>query len=317
MSSINKQIEKIEDLISSFEYDNAIKTLERNIKKYPNETSFLDLYGDLNIQIGDIDKAREMLLKSIEMAPTSGASKYMNLGQITGGAEAMKCYQRGIEILNEEKNQLMLNNGDENVIKNYNNNIISALCSIAELYMTDECEEENAEEECEKVLMEAVKIDDKNYEVLQLVGSFKISQNKKDEAINYLMQSRENWNLNDDGPPPEVKINFVKLLLELEQFEVSSQIIEELIEENDSDSELWYLYAFSLSTIDPQEARIALDKCGEILTSCGIDSPNVVEQVEELNEKINNLLQNLPQEDEQNIDMENEVEMDSGEEMEV
>jgi len=282
----------------------------------------LDLYADLCLQVGEMDKAKELLLKSIELVPGSGASKYMNLGQITEGVEAIKCYQRGTEILSEEKNQYILNgNIDPDFIRNFNDNIISGLCSIAELYMTDECEGENAEQECEKVLMEAFKIDEKNYEVLQLIGSFRISQNKKDEAISYLLQSKDNWyNDEDGGPPREVKVNFVKLLLELEQFQVSSQIIEDLIEENDADSELWFLSAFSLLTIDPSEARQSLDKCCEILNSSGNDiPPNIVEQIEDLNLKINTVLQNTPK-DEQNFDEDNEednLDMENVEDMEI
>jgi len=272
----------------------------------------------LCLQIGEIDKAKELLLKSIEIAPASGASKYMNLGQITEGVEAIKCYQRGIEILNDEKVQYIASSGDKldvEVIKSINNNIISGLCSIAELYMTDECEEENAEQECEKVLMEAYKIDEKNYEVLQLIGSFKISQNKKEEAINFLLKSKENWHIYEDGPPTEVKVNFVKLLLELEQYEASAQIIDELLEENEADSELWFLSAFSLLQIDPIEARQSLDKCCEILNTIGLDAPNIIEQVEDLNEKINQAIQNIPQDelnknDNENLDMETVEEMD-------
>jgi len=199
------------------------------------------------------------------------------------------------------------------VIRNFNNIIISGLCSIAEIYMTDECDAENAEQECEKYLMEAIKIDDKNYEVLQLVGSFKISQNKKEEAISFLLKSKEHWDSSEEGVPPEVKVNFVKLLLELEQFEASSQILEELIEENEYDSEFWFLNAFSLLPIDPIEAKRSLEKCYELLTSQGLNDPDVITQVEELNEKITTTIKNLPEEEKIEIDEEYDLEENMGE----
>jgi len=187
------------------------------------------------------------------------------------------------------------------VIKTFNNNIISGLCSIAELYMTDQCEAENAEQECERVLKEAINLDDKNYEVLQLIGSFKISQENKEEAIKYLLQSKDCWALCEEEPPFEVKVNFVKLLLELEQFETSAEILEDLLEENDSDSEIWYLYAFSLLSFDPTEARRSLDKCCELLNKNGIDSQIIIDQVDDLSEKINKAIQNLPEDFEEII----------------
>jgi len=127
----------------------------------------------------------------------------------------------------------------------------------------------------------------KNYEVLQLIGSFKISQNKKEEAVKFLLQSKENWNLYEESPPYDVKINFVKLFLELELYETSVEIIEEILEENDSDSELWFLNSFSLLSIDPVEAKISLDKCCEIISNNGIDAPSILSQIEDLNEKKN------------------------------
>jgi len=211
-SQQQKLMDEIEELISTYQFEEAIVMLVNANNQYPNDTHFIDIYADISLQLGDIDKAKELLLKSIELDPNNGASKFMNLGQITGGMESVQCYQKGIEIVNNEKNLfLSLNNQNtENYdeIRNFNNIIISGLCSIAEIYMTDECDAENAEQECEKYLMEAIKIDDKNYEVLQLVGSFKISQNKKDEAISFLLKSKEHWDSSEEGVPPEVKVKF-------------------------------------------------------------------------------------------------------------
>jgi len=313
-SQQQKLMDEIEELISTYQFEEAIVMLVNANNQYPNDTHFIDIYADISLQLGDIDKAKELLLKSIELDPNNGASKFMNLGQITGGMESVQCYQKGIEIVNNEKNLfLSLNNQNtENYveIRNFNNIIISGLCSIAEIYMTDECDAEKAEQECERILMEAINLDDKNYEVLQLIGSFKISQNKKDEAISFLLKSKDNWNQFDEGPTPEVKVNFVKLLLELEQFDASSQILEELIEENEHDSEFWYLYAFSLLPIDPIEAKLSIEKCCELLTSQGLNDPNIISQVEDLNEKITTSIKNLPEEEKIEMDAYDEENME-------
>lgn len=41
-------------------------------------------------------------MQSISLAPDSNASKFMNLGQILEGFEAVQAYERGIQILQIE-----------------------------------------------------------------------------------------------------------------------------------------------------------------------------------------------------------------------
>jgi len=154
--------------------------------------------------------------------------------------------------------------------------------------MTDECFAENAELECERLLTEAIKLDDHNYEALQLMGSFRISQDRKEDAINFLLQSKASWNDSEEAPPFELRINASKLFLELEQHNISAEILEELVSENDSDSEAWFLYAFSLSPDEPKEAKEALDKCCELISMSGCNDPNIMAQIEELNTRIIN-----------------------------
>lgn len=43
-----------------------------------------------------------ILLRSIELKPNEGVSKYMNLGQITSGPEAVDAFRKGIELLKKE-----------------------------------------------------------------------------------------------------------------------------------------------------------------------------------------------------------------------
>ena len=46
-----------------------------------------------------------LLERSIELKPDEGPSKYMNLGQITAGAEAVAAFRKGIELLQKELKQ--------------------------------------------------------------------------------------------------------------------------------------------------------------------------------------------------------------------
>jgi len=59
--------------------------------------------------------------------------------------------------------------------------------------MTDECYDPNAETECEKFLNLALSINSKNPEPLQLLASFKVSQEKPVEALKILEESYSLW----------------------------------------------------------------------------------------------------------------------------
>jgi predicted Zn-dependent protease len=289
--SVEKYLEDAEELITIFEYDKAIKKLEDGIKKYPQNTNLLDTYAETCIHVGDLEKAEELLSKSVKLKPEEGASKYMNLGQISKGMQSVQFYFKGIEILKKEKiildktNDLTKEEYGQAIIAN-KNNVISGLCSIAEIYMTDECFADNAEQTCEQVLTEAITLDNNNFEALQLMASFKISQSKKEEAVQFLTRSKDAWQLAEELPPYELRVNALKLFLELEQFEISASVAEDLIAENDCDPEIWYLYAFSLAPNEPTDAKYALDKCLNLFGDTEEIDEIILGQINELKSRI-------------------------------
>lgn len=60
--------------------------------------------------------------------------------------------------------------------------IASAYASLADLYMTDLCDEPNAEEKCEESLKAALEKDSENIDALQSLGNLRMIRNKDDEA---------------------------------------------------------------------------------------------------------------------------------------
>ena len=97
-----------------------------------------------------------MLKKSIELAPEEGHAKYMIMGQLCSGKEALDYFSKGIKLLQAET----INAKKEGSITkeesfNVRTELAVAYCSVAEIYLTDCCFEPNAEEECEKALKRA------------------------------------------------------------------------------------------------------------------------------------------------------------------
>lgn len=173
-------------------------------------------------------------------------------------------------------NKLSNNNNDDekleiNIkkeIKQLKYEISNAYVSIAELFMTDLCEEENAQIECEKYLNLSLKFDINNVETYATFGQFKHCQQKDDDAIKYFaislqklygqeinQQQQQNENKNDkiedkldifneESLSIDSFMKIVKLGIELEQYSPCIQVLKSLINANDEVGECWALGAF-------------------------------------------------------------------------
>lgn len=150
--------------------------------------------------------------------------------------------------------------------------------------------EENAESECERLVSEALKYDPENPEVHQTMASLRISQNRKDEALQALLRGYNLWaeigtslttqpqncrnpgpdwdgvNLEADEEKPDYgfRTNTAKLFLELEQHEHARQILEMLVQEHDSVAEVWYLLHLAAMPHDSEQALDAITQAKEV-----------------------------------------------------
>ncbi len=96
----------------------------------------------------------------------------MLMGQMLSGPESLLAFNKGCEILRKDL-KAKANRGAAK-LTGVKQKLIAGLCAIAELFMTDLCEQEVAEQLCYKVLAEALKLDKNNYEALQLLASFRV-----------------------------------------------------------------------------------------------------------------------------------------------
>eukprot|EP00029_Vermamoeba_vermiformis_P009977 TRINITY_DN5148_c0_g1_i2.p1 TRINITY_DN5148_c0_g1~~TRINITY_DN5148_c0_g1_i2.p1 ORF type:complete len:377 (-),score=87.89 TRINITY_DN5148_c0_g1_i2:16-1050(-) len=302
--------------LSRFDYQEAEKYARLALQKDNKNTEAMDLLGEILMGKGDFDRAKEIFMKSIQLNPNSGHSKYSNMGQLEQGIIAVKYYRQAVAVLLDEKAAIEQGRAQGN-IKEIDSSIASALCSIAEIYMTDSCEDDNAESECQNILNEALKVDPNNAETLQLMASFKISQQKPDEALQWLTRSYETWkgliekaNEADIGEPNEdreaelasimdgipiyeFRIATAKLFLELNKPETAAEILKILSLEQDDVAEVWYLLGFAYSN-NPDLAANVLHCCltaRDILVKTECDVPQIYEQVDTLIAKAKTELQ--------------------------
>lgn len=103
-----------------------------------------------------------------------------------------------------------------------------------------------AEKTCENLLNLALQADPGNPEALQSLASVRMSQNRPDEAKEYLSQSWSAWKDIEDPsdprlPPLATRLSIVRLFLELSLFSPALLVLHEVMASDDQDVEAWYL----------------------------------------------------------------------------
>ncbi|XP_016139073.1 probable assembly chaperone of rpl4 [Sinocyclocheilus grahami] len=161
----------------------------------PTNLTILDMIGNICTELGEIEKAKQVYLKAVELSPEDGHSKYMYLGQIHTGMEAVQYFLKGTEV--------MLNTMDKHASEASafgaaafpskcavtKKNVSMAFCSIAEIFFTDLCMEESAADCCKEAFDKALQYDEHNPEALQLMASYLFSIEKTEEGRKYLKKS--------------------------------------------------------------------------------------------------------------------------------
>uniref|UniRef100_A0A8C1Y2L4 Si:dkey-12j5.1 n=1 Tax=Cyprinus carpio TaxID=7962 RepID=A0A8C1Y2L4_CYPCA len=259
--TIDQLVEKTEECIDNFDFDMARLYCQRALDIEPTNLTILDMMGNICTELGEIENVY-VYLKAVELSPEDGHSKYMYLGQIHTGMEAVQYFSKGTEV--------MLNTMDKHsseasafgaaafpsecaVTKK---DVSVAFCSIAEIFFTDLCMEEGAADRCKEAIDKALEYDEHNPEALQLMASYLFSIEKTEEGREYLKKSVSSWlpslqkeeeslastehDMEEEKdqnksniPPYESRITTAKLLIEAEQYEMATEVLEDLLEEDD------------------------------------------------------------------------------------
>lgn len=286
--SIDDLMKQVDECLDNFNFELAVKFCERALDIEPDNVQVLETAGAIYLETRDTNKAKQCFENAIKISPDNGYSKYMNLGQLLEGQESVNAYNKGI--------QLMLSNKDNTEGAASHNNaaspteISTAYCSLAEIYLTDECFKEEAAAKCSEFCHKAMEFDPTNPEAFQLMASCLLSEEKMDEARQMLAKSLELWQGKDEelpkAPPPsyETRIGTAKLLIEVENYETAALILEELIEECDEVPQVWYLLGWLHHITDQLSSSIktCLERAQKLFTLLGCDDQPMMDHVNEL-----------------------------------
>ncbi|KAI9034961.1 ACL4 family protein [Aspergillus affinis] len=262
----SKLLDQATILLQTGQADGALglaqQALDNAPANSPAQLSALNLVGEIYVELGDIDTAREQFLHAVELDPTGtipesqggGAEKFLWLAQLSesGGKDSVQWFEKGVSALRHVIEQLEANASPANAIEldGKKRKLANALCGVAEIYMTDLSWEEDAESRCEFLITEALKANPKAPEVLQTLASIRISQLRTDDAREALTRSLAIWK---DLPPDDLtipdfatRISLTRLLMEVTMELEALEVLERLILEDDQSVEAWYLGGWCL-----------------------------------------------------------------------
>ncbi|XP_042346154.1 probable assembly chaperone of rpl4 isoform X2 [Plectropomus leopardus] len=262
--SVQQLLEKTEEYMDSFDFEMAGLFCQRALDVESTNLQALDMLGHICSELGDIQKSKEAFLRAVELSPDVGHSKYMYLGQIHTGQEAVDYYTKGIQVLLSALDKQAQTTAqaaaaaqpDDDAELPTAKDVCVAYCSIAEIYLTDLCMEEGAADKCREFIERALQYHHDNPEALQLMASYLFSTERNQEGKEYLLKSVGSWlpaqkqsaasssieeDMQNNMPPYESRVTTAKLLIESEEYEMAVDVLEGLLEEDDEVVQVWYL----------------------------------------------------------------------------
>lgn len=301
--SIEDILEKAESFLEEYNYEMARKFVERALEMNSDHPKALETASSLLLEAGEAEKAQQCLGRAITVQPHEGHTKYFSLAQLLCGKDALDLYKKGLEVLQQQQNDLEAKPKET----------ASAYCAMAELYMTDLCDEPEAESGCAEFIEKALEADQMSPEAWQTKARFLLVKSQVAEAKEAMSRSLELWlpdylNVMENKPeaaakfdPVEVcpllyttRLSTARILMEMEDWDTADQVLDGLAEEDDEVVDTWYLLGWlnRLKVMDLKEdvyngnARFYLNKALEVHSKNPTQDLQMVQHAEELLQEI-------------------------------
>jgi tetratricopeptide (TPR) repeat protein len=207
----------------------------------------------------------------------------MNAAQLQQGVDALACYNTAISIIQSE----LALTPDPEYTAELRRTVATAFASVAELYMTDLCDEDGAEAACEEALRLGHAADATCVDVLVQGASLRIIQQRKAEAATLLQTAIQHVksDLSYDTPSAfDLKVSIGKLLIEVPAPAEAVQWLQQLLGEDEDMAELWFLLAMSYQLqASIEDTHNCLKECCDLLLAHPEDAdPDLCSRVQQL-----------------------------------
>ena len=258
--SLVGMLAKVQQHIDMFQYEEARDLCLKAVLLAPEDADIRYQLGSICLELGDFQGGFENIRLSLNLEPETTPDRFFAFAQLIPGREAVEVYEHGLKVYSDS--DITTKNGTE-----FKRKVSTACCAAAEIFMTDLCEDVDAEVQCSTWLDRAMKTDPLNPEVYRVMADLRMCQQEQQKSASELvLRACQLWNeelerlMNPDEsthnhnpfhfitefPSYESRISAAKILVELSLFENAVQLLEQLLREDDSVLMTWYLLCFAL-----------------------------------------------------------------------
>jgi len=268
-----------------FDTCDPVSTIKHLSSLTSPSAAHLELLANAHLSLGEIECAHSYLLAAIQSCPLTGHTKYLTLAQLLTGSDSLDALQRGLELVPSQDIRCR-----------------SAIyTAMAEIYLTDLCEIDEAQQKCRGCLDTAVSIDNSNPEVWSTFASFYLSICEESSAVECCGKSMDLINqVGFENVGASEKIALVKLLVECGLNDRAIILLDDLSTEDDTDLEVWYLYGVCYyrmgeSSCDESVKNTAWDNSRDCLarTIDGDVEDPMIQHAKELHGEVNEYLDSI------------------------
>ena len=294
------------------DYNMAQRFYIRCIEIEPNNEEIQLIYGEFLAEIGNTEEAKKIFttICNNSAKTTINPNAIFSLAQLQSGKEAVNTFEQGILNLQEQLKKNDNNNNNNNNNSEIKKQIASAYCRVIEIYMTDLCFEQNAEQICEEAAKKAVEYGgNDNIEALYCYANVCLSQCKNNIAKEYIVKAaivlqtladKDQEEVNDFEITYDVQLNIAKILIEVNEASKASDILERLLLINDTDIELLFICGICYNILQEfKTSKQYLIKSKDMINQLqnsgedygGMDLTNYLQQVNNMLTTVNRSLQ--------------------------
>ena len=269
---------KAKGFFDSFQYELAARFLQRAATLAPARADIVDLFADALIEMERFDEAKAALARSIELAPAATPEKWLKYAQLHEGDEALQMYLRGVALLRSEHSSAARRRSevDAEAMARLPMHIAAACAAMCELYMTDLCDAEDAEAQCERWVGEAFAADPASASALYALANLRLCQQRQADAGAALLKLAERILATEadptrEAPSKQMRLGTAKMLVEVEQYEIAGEVLKQELRADDEDADvISHLAQCALAMGDVGSASLVLQQGVQRLeAACG------------------------------------------------
>ena len=284
-------LKQAHELADGPEPDKALPLYQRVLQLNGMCTDAMDAAAEILVECGEPEQAQQLLQESVRIAPGANAAKLLTLAQLLEADAAAAAYQRGIDLLTAEMQGALIVS-DAGAARGKRAQLCSAHCGVVELHMTDLCMAESAEAVCERHIALAESFDTGAADWVQMKASLRLSQQRPEDAAALMAEALarlaacynpHSMTIAELEAVPEgqlelpelpFRLQTAKLLLEVEQHAQAAAVLCGMVEEDDTNIEIWFLLGMCYSSDalrDYEGALEALERARDMFAKVAED----------------------------------------------